>query len=115
MKMFSHQARIHPRNLSRMVGAEADLWLDGYVIDFKTTTTPKLDPTWLYQVLGYVFLGYPPEAPVQGVGFYMVRQGVLVRWRLDNLLLRLMQGSPVPLQVLKTDFEKALTEACGFT
>lgn len=112
-KMFSQQAWIHPRNLWRMAGAEADLLLEGYVIDFKTTTNPKLDPTWLYQVLGYVLLEYPPEHPVQGVGLYMVRQGVLVRWRLGNLLLRLMHGSPVALEVLQTEFRQVLTREYG--
>jgi hypothetical protein len=106
--MFAQQAWIHPKNTNQAIGAGADLLLDGYVIDFKTTVDRKLDPSWLYQVLGYVLLGFRFKQPVQGVGIYMVRQGVLVRWRLDNLLLRLMNGAPVSLEELKAEFGATL-------
>ncbi len=107
-KMFAQQAWIHPKSTNQAIGAGADLLLDGYVIDFKTAIDRKLDPNWLYQVLGYVLLGFRFKQPVQGVGIYMVRQGVLVRWRLDNLLLRLMHGAPVSLEALKAEFVATL-------
>jgi hypothetical protein len=43
-RMFSEHAWIHPKNVWRMAGAEADLLVSGYVIDFKTTIKPRLDP-----------------------------------------------------------------------
>ena len=112
-KMFTQQAWIHPKNIWRMAGAEADLLVEGYVIDFKTTISPRLDPTWLYQVLCYVLLEYPPEHAVRGVGFYLVRQGVLVRWRLEHLIFRLMNEEPMPLEQLRTEFRELLSGAYG--
>ena len=36
------QVWTHPKNIWQTAGAAADLWLDGYILDLKATTTPKL-------------------------------------------------------------------------
>jgi hypothetical protein len=76
-------------------GADADVILDGCLLEFKTSVKPKLDPFALYQLLGYVLLDYSDRYQIQGMGVYMARQGVLLRWPLTELL-RTMAGAPSP-------------------
>jgi hypothetical protein len=106
--LFDRQAWPHPKNIWQMAGAAADLWAGGYILDVKTTTTPKLDVAWLYQVLGYVLLRYPEHQPVRGVGIYLARQGILVRWELNEVLLCMMGVPTPPLEELSAAYLEVL-------
>ena len=83
-------------------GADADMILDGLLVDVKTTTSPKISAEMLYQLLGYALLDYPDRYAVREVGVYLSRQGRLVRWPLDGLLRDL--GSVRGLPELRDDF-----------
>lgn len=66
--------------------SEADLLVDGLLIDIKTTVTPKIKSEMLYQLLGYALLDYADEHEIRWVGVYMARQAHLVRWELSKLV-----------------------------
>jgi hypothetical protein len=84
-------------------GADADIILDGCLIDFKATINPKFERDWLYQILGYAFLDFEDSYRIHSVGLYMARQGALVQWPLATLLPELA-GAPVTLDALRQEF-----------
>jgi hypothetical protein len=111
--LFYAKVRVNPKFLSGVggFGADAELLIDGYLIDVKTALHPVLEPAWMYQVLGYVLLASPSTMTITGVGFYLARQGVFVRWPLDTLLPRLTGSCDVPLKQLRDDsFNVLLTK-----
>lgn len=87
-------------------GADADMILDGLLVDVKTTTTPKIAADMLHQLLGYVLLDYSDRHAVREVAIYLSRQRRLVRWPLDRLLENL--GAPGGLPELRTAFASAV-------
>lgn len=66
--------------------SEADLLVDGVLLEIKTTVTPKIKADMIYQLLGYTLLDYADEYEIRWVGVYMARQAYLVRWELSELL-----------------------------
>ena len=60
-------------------GADADLIVDGTLVDIKSTTKPNLDKATVYQLLGYLFLDYTNEYQVDELGVYYSRTAELVR------------------------------------
>lgn len=88
-------------------GADADLILDGCLIEIKTTKAPALTRIMLEQAIGYALLDYEDEYRIREVGVYMARQGVFLRWPLDALLAT-MGGGPVPdLAQVRDEFRQA--------
>ena len=83
-------------------GADADMILDGLLVDVKTTTTPKITAEMLYQLVGYALLDYSDRHAVREVAVYLSRQRRLVRWPLDGLLADL--GAPGTLPDLRMAF-----------
>ncbi len=71
---------------SDMSGADADLIVDGCLIEIKSTIQASLREPVLHQLLGYTLLDYAGEFGVQSVGIYLARHGVLLRWKLEELL-----------------------------
>lgn len=67
-------------------GADADMILDGLLVDVKTTITPKVTGEMIHQLLGYVLLDYSDRYGIQQVGIYLSRQRKLITWTLDALL-----------------------------
>jgi hypothetical protein len=66
---------------------------------------------WLYQVVGYALLDFGGSLRITGVGFYLARQGVFVRWPLQQLLERLSGVPNVPIKDLRDSlFELLLTK-----
>lgn len=82
--------------------SEADLLVDGLLVDIKTTVTPKVKTEMLYQLLGYALLDYADEYEIRWVGVYMARQAHLVRWELPDLLSTL--GCEKSLKELRSLF-----------
>jgi len=71
---------------SDMSGADADLIVDGCLIEIKSTIQASLRDPVLHQLLGYVLLDYADEFGVRSVGIYLARHGVLLRWELQQFL-----------------------------
>lgn len=86
-------------------GADADLILDGCLVDVKATINPRVDPLWLYQLLGYVLLDYPDEYRLRTVGIYLARQQILLQWPLDEIIATLAGASALPLARYREQFQ----------
>lgn len=96
---------------SRLIGgADADLIVDGCLIELKTQKRPSASWQTLYQLVGYVLLDFTDEFQIDAVGVYLTRQGVLVRWPLDTYLSGL-HGGPVDLGRARAAFEELLVRA----
>jgi hypothetical protein len=107
-EFFSHPAVLNPvfEGSHDVGGADADLIVDDCLIDLKATIDPKPSADALYQLLGYVLLDYQDEHQIRSVGVYLARQGVLLRWRLDDLLIALTGIHPVPaIGELRAEFQ----------
>lgn len=89
-------------------GADADLIVDGCLIDIKTTIKPQIEPLWLYQLLGYALLDYSDRYRIRSVAIYLARQQVMLQWRLDDLIAILSNGTGPSLDQLRADFRNTV-------
>ena len=96
-----------------VLGADADLIVDGCLIDIKTTINPLKDSSWIYQLLGYVLLDWHDENQIKDVAIYFSRQSFLLKWNIDDLLSVLMEEA-VSLAELRDRWYKALDSAGYF-
>ncbi len=87
-------------------GADADLIVDGTLIDIKATITQKIRPDWLWQLLGYVLLDYSDHHRINSIGLYMARQGILFQWDLEEAMRGLCSGDPPSIEELRNEFEE---------
>ena len=85
-------------------GADADLIIDGCLVELKCSKREKLDTMWLRQLAGYVLLDYTDELHIHSIGIYMVRHGVLLSWPLDEFLAALSGDQAVDLAQLRSEF-----------
>jgi len=101
-------------------GADGDLIIDGFLIDFKTDKRISLgvNNQYLYQIIGYYILstenrlvgdrviGYEEEDPydVNRIGFYFARYGCLSYIEIEDLK-KAMEDSGYPLKQLVNDFK----------
>jgi hypothetical protein len=68
-------------------GADADLIVDGLLVELKTTSQDSFERVdHVYQLLGYALLDYSNIYAIDRVAVYLARRGVLVSWELDELL-----------------------------
>lgn len=67
-------------------GADADMIVDGCLIDIKTSISPQIKAEFLYQLAGYALLDYDDAYHITSVGSYMARQGMLFSWPLAEFL-----------------------------
>ena len=86
-------------------GADADLILDGCLIDIKSTSKAKISNTDLYQIIGYALLDSLDTFEIHSLGLYMARQGELIKWTIPELLDRVMDGHPEPLDQLREELQ----------
>jgi hypothetical protein len=107
--LFSKTVTVAPQVvLSQQIGASPDLLVERTLVDLKATMRPRLDPLWLYQVVGYALLDETDHLQLERVGFYLVRQGVFVIWDIDHLL-REVTGSPtMTRERLRATFRSAV-------
>jgi hypothetical protein len=84
-------------------GADADLIVDGCLLEIKTSTKTGWSSEWIRQLLGYVLLDLSDQHGIESVGLYLARQGLLLRWPLPELLWELA-GEPVDLETWRGDF-----------
>jgi hypothetical protein len=84
-------------------GADADLIVNGCLLDVKATKNPAIEAVWLRQLAGYVLLDYEDEHHIDSVGIYMVRQGALLCWPLDEFVHTLTGDSSVSVADLRRE------------
>jgi hypothetical protein len=89
-------------------GADADLILDGCLMDVKATTRPALDRSWLYQLLGYVLLDYTDECHIREVAIHMARQRVTLKWPLVRFLATMSGDDRLTLCQVRARFQEAV-------
>ena len=77
-------------------GSDADLILNRCLLEIKTTVTPQITKTMLYQLVGYALLDYEDEYELKQIGIYLARQAKTLRWELPRLLDRLHTDTPAP-------------------
>jgi hypothetical protein len=87
-------------------GADADLIVDGCLIDIKASVQPKINPEWLRQLAGYVLLDYTDEQRIHSVGIYMARQGVLLTWSLADFFSLLAEDETLSVEALCQEFRQ---------
>lgn len=85
-------------------GADADLVVDGCLIDIKTSISPQLKADYLYQLAGYLLLDYDDRLQMNAVGIYMARQGMLIRWTVPEFLQVLTGDSRADLKTIQQQF-----------
>ncbi len=88
-------------------GADADLIVDGRLLDIKTTIDPKITPAHLWQVLGYALADFSDCYGITEVGLYFSRQGIQVAWDIGTLM-ELMSGAPHDLNTMRQRFREIL-------
>jgi hypothetical protein len=93
--------------------ADGDLVVGDTLVDVKATVRPlPLEQAWLDQLLGYVLLDRGDWYGIRRVGVYLARQGRLVVWPLEELLVELA-GRPVALQRLREEFAGLVERLLG--
>ncbi len=85
-------------------GADADMVIDGCLIDIKATVRPSLEPEHLYQLAGYLLLDYTDRYHINTVGIYMARQGALFTWPVPGFLRQLTGEDTATLESLRQAF-----------
>ena len=85
-------------------GADADIIVDGCLIEMKASIQPKIDTQWLFQLVGYALLDYDDHYNIQSVGIYMTRQGKLLQWPIGEFLRLLTGTETVSLAQLRQEF-----------
>lgn len=69
------------------ITADADLVVDGLLLDFKSTKHPgHLAKHTAWQLLGYLLLDTPDHYRIDTLGLYLTRSGVLANWPVDEYL-----------------------------
>jgi hypothetical protein len=99
-ELLSHPVVLNPTFVGSpdVGGADADLILDNCLIDIKATVNPHIiQPVWLYQLLGYTLLDYDDRYQIREVGIYLARQGILLKWSLEELVYILTGRKALPL------------------
>ena len=89
-------------------GADADLIVDGTIIEIKSTVQSEIEVDYVRQLLGYVLLDYDDAHKISSVGLYMARQGLLFQWDLSEAI-RVLSGKDSPdLQEYRACFKELL-------
>lgn len=93
---------------SRLIGADADLLVDGLLLDFKAknepTTIKKPDA---YQLAGYVLLDFDDTHRIERVGIYWTRHGVMRTFPVSAFFELL--GATAPIADLRDQLHNELS------
>lgn len=100
---------------SDVAGADADLIVDGCLIDIKASVNSKINPEWLRQIVGYVLLDYDDTYQITSVGIYMARQGMLFTWPLADLLSQLIGDPAATVESLRQEFQTTVDNNAATT
>ena len=89
-------------------GADADLIVDGALIDIKTSIKPEITAYSIRELLGYTLLDYSDHYQIDSVGLYMSRQGILFKWDLAEAITDLCPGQPPSIAELRARFQEVV-------
>lgn len=89
-------------------GADADLIVDGTLMEMKTSSKSEIKTEALLQLLGYVLLDYSDKYGLDAIALYMARQGLYLRWDLEEALRGLCGEHPPTLEDLRAEFKEML-------
>jgi hypothetical protein len=92
-------------------GADADLIVDGLLIDFKSTAKCKLTSMILRQLISYWLLDYSDHYSVKEIGVYFARYGALWTMDISGLLLLCGFESEMGLRDLWNEGNKRFTQS----
>jgi hypothetical protein len=87
-------------------GADADLIVDGCLIDIKSGRQPRIEPRELRQLAGYLLLDADDALCIRSAGIYKARYGVLVSWPIEEFVARLTGAATLPLAALRAEFRQ---------
>lgn len=92
---------------------DADLIVNGCLLDIKASIQQKVDPDWLRQLIGYVLLDYDDTYHIDSVGIYIARWGEMFTWPLADFLCQLAGDSTVSLSQLRQESRILCAEISG--
>jgi hypothetical protein len=87
-----------------MRGADADIIVDGCLIEIKASKQQSIEPAWLRQIAGYMLLDFDDRYHIHSVGIYMARQGLLFTWPVADFLSFLTGDDTSSLVQLRQEF-----------
>ena len=85
-------------------GADADIIVDGCLMEIKASIKPNIEPNWLWQLAGYLLLDYEDVYHITYLGIYMARQGMRFQWSVEEFLHLLTGHSLTSLESLRHEF-----------
>lgn len=87
-------------------GADADLIVDGELLDLKTTSrSSPLSREYLWQMLGYVMADTNDEHGIEYVGFIWPRWQFRSRWHVDDFVA-ILGGGETSVDDLRQSFRE---------
>jgi hypothetical protein len=90
------------------VSADADLIIDGRLVDLKCTVQPRLTQLALWQLISYLLLDQDDKYRISGLGFYMARQRRWVTWPAEHLVARLAGDESMSVTRMRAAFRPVL-------
>ncbi|MBB5774045.1 hypothetical protein [Nonomuraea jabiensis] len=94
---------------SAYVAADADLIVDGLLIDFKSTRrTERFPLPMILQLLGYTLMDFTDRYRIDRVGVCLTRAGALIHWPIEDYLA-LLGARRRDLTELRAAFHQLLT------
>jgi hypothetical protein len=88
-------------------GADADLIVDGLLVDLKTVKQPRLGREAFWQIAGYALADFDDRYQIKRVGLYYSRHGRLYTWNLRDFLSELA-GRDTDVGQLRAEFAEVL-------
>ncbi|QIB49470.1 hypothetical protein [Streptomyces aureoverticillatus] len=103
-----------PTFAGAQITADADLTVDGLLLDFKSTRHPlaEMSQRTAWQLTGYLLLDAADRHRIDTVGLYLTRSGVLASWPVDDFLA-LLGACRRDLTELRGVFAELLTGCDG--
>jgi hypothetical protein len=96
----------------KLGGADADLVVDGRLIDIKSKKVAEIERVELWQLLGYAMADADDFLSIQEVGIYFSRHGIQVVWPLKTLM-ELMSGKRKEPNEVRERFQVVLQTLGG--
>jgi hypothetical protein len=84
--------------------SDADLIVDGCLIEIIASIKPGIKSSSLWQLAGYLLFDYYDKYEIRSVGTYMARQGKLLQWPIDDFLCLLTGNDTASLAQLRLEF-----------
>lgn len=104
--LLSHSHVLNPSFTgSKYVGqADADIIVDGCLIDIKASISPDIEARYLYQLAGYLLLDFDDKLHIDSVAIYMARQGIMFTWPIHDFLHLLSGDNTTNIASLRQEF-----------